>query len=34
MSDAIDLKGANARIFAPVAEKVYATDVARPRRAA
>jgi hypothetical protein len=34
MSDAIDLKGANARIFEPVAEKVYAKDVARPRRAA
>jgi len=34
MSDAIDLKGANARIFEPVSEKVYAKDVARPRRAA
>lgn len=34
MSDAIDLKGANARIFEPVAEKVHAKDVARPRRAA
>jgi hypothetical protein len=34
MSDAIDLKGANARIFEPVTEKVYAKDVARPRRAA
>jgi hypothetical protein len=34
MSDAIDLKGANARIFEPVAEKVYAKDVARPRHAA
>ncbi|HLW70136.1 MAG TPA: DUF4286 family protein [Candidatus Binataceae bacterium] len=34
MSDAIDLKAANARIFAPVADKVMARDVARPRRAA
>jgi hypothetical protein len=34
MSDAIDLKGANARIFEPVAEKVQSKDVARPRRAA
>jgi hypothetical protein len=34
MSDAIDLKAANARIFAPVADKVMARDVAHPRRAA
>lgn len=34
MSDAIDLKSANARIFEPVADKVSAKDVARPRRAA
>jgi hypothetical protein len=34
MSDAIDLKAANARIFEPVAEKVMARDVSRPRRAA
>jgi hypothetical protein len=34
MSDAIDLKAANARIFEPVAEKVQASAVARPRRAA
>ncbi len=34
MSDAIDLKGANARIFEPVAEKVMKKDVERPRRAA
>ena len=34
MSDAIDLKGAAAYIFTPVAEKVVAKDVARPRRAA
>jgi hypothetical protein len=34
MSDAIDLKSANARIFEPVADKVMAQDVARPRRAA
>jgi len=34
MSDAIDLKSANGRIFEPVAEKVLAKNVARPRRAA
>ncbi len=34
MSDAIDLKNASAFIFTPVAEKVIAKDVARPRRAA
>ena len=34
MSDAIDLKGANANVFTPVAEKVMAKDVTRPRRAA
>jgi hypothetical protein len=34
MSDAIDLKGANACVFTPVAEKVMAKDVARSRRAA
>ena len=34
MSDSIDLKGANAAVFEPVAEKVMARDVARPRRAA
>ena len=34
MSDSIDLKAANARIFEPVAEKVMARDVAHPRRAA
>lgn len=34
MSDAIDLTSADARIFAPVAEKVQAREVARPRRAA
>jgi hypothetical protein len=34
LSDAIDLKGASASIFTPVAEKVMAKDVARPRRAA
>jgi hypothetical protein len=34
MSDAIDLKNANACVFTPVAEKVMAKDVARPRRAA
>ncbi len=34
MSDAIDLKGANACAFTPVAEKVMAKDVTRPRRAA
>jgi hypothetical protein len=34
MSDAIDLNNASAFIFTPVAEKVMAKDVARPRRAA
>jgi len=34
MSDAIDLKGVGAHIFTPVAEKVQAKDVLRPRRAA
>jgi hypothetical protein len=34
MSDSIDLKGASATVFEPVAEKVMAKDVARPRRAA
>jgi hypothetical protein len=34
MSDAIDIRGANARVFEPVAEKVLAKNVARPRRAA
>ena len=34
MSDAIDLKNAAAFIFTPAAERVMATDVARPRRAA
>ena len=34
ISDAIDLKGVGAHIFTPVAEKVQAKDVLRPRRAA
>jgi hypothetical protein len=34
MSDAIDMKNLAAFIFTPVAEKVMAKDVARPRRAA
>lgn len=34
LSDAIDLKGASATIFEPVAERVLAKDVRRPRRAA
>ena len=34
MTDAIDLKAALASIFTPVAEKVWAKDVRRPRRAA
>jgi|SRR5271167_2835771 len=34
MSDAIDLKNVGAFIFKPVAEKVQAKDVQRPRRAA
>lgn len=34
LSDAIDLKGVMAAIFTPVAEKVWAKNVQRPRRAA
>ena len=34
MSDAIDMKSVGAFLFAPVAEKVQAKDVLRPRRAA
>jgi hypothetical protein len=34
MSESIDLKNANAAVFAPVADKMMAKDVARPRRAA
>jgi hypothetical protein len=34
MSDAIDLKNVGSFIFTPIAEKVTAKDVARPRRAA
>ena len=34
MSESIDLKGVNAAVFKPVAEKMLAKDVARPRRAA
>jgi hypothetical protein len=34
MSDAIDMSNVGAYIFAPVAEKVLAKDVKRPRRAA
>jgi hypothetical protein len=34
MSDAIDIKDVGAFIFTPVAEKVTAKEVARPRRAA
>jgi hypothetical protein len=34
LTDAIDLKGASASIFTPVAEKVWAKDVLRPRRVA
>jgi hypothetical protein len=34
MSDAIDLKNVGAYLFTPVAEKVQAKDVRRPRRAA
>lgn len=34
MSDAIDVKNAGAYLFTPVAEKVQAKDVLRPRRAA
>jgi hypothetical protein len=34
MSDAIDMKGLSASTFTPVAERVLAKDVQRPRRAA
>jgi hypothetical protein len=34
MSESIDIKNANAAVFAPVADKMMAKDVARPRRAA
>jgi len=34
MSDAIDLKGVATHMFTPVAEKVQAKDVLRPRKAA
>jgi hypothetical protein len=34
MSDAIDLKNVGGFIFTPIAEKVTAKEVARPRRAA
>ena len=34
MSDAIDMKSVGAFLFTPVAEKVQAKDVLRPRRAA
>src|ERR1700749_1626086 len=34
LTDAIDLKGAMAAIFTPVADKVWAKDVMRPRRVA
>jgi len=34
MSESIDLKGVNAAVFKPVAEKMMAKDVARSRRAA
>jgi hypothetical protein len=33
-SDAIDMKNVGAFVFTPVAEKVMAKDVKRPRRAA
>ncbi|HTT77959.1 MAG TPA: DUF4286 family protein [Candidatus Binataceae bacterium] len=33
MTDAIDLKGVVASVFTPVADKVWAKDVRRPRRA-
>jgi hypothetical protein len=33
LTDAIDLKGAMAAVFAPAAERVWAKDVQRPRRA-
>ena len=34
MSDGIDMKGISAGLFEPVAERVLAKDVQRPRRAA
>jgi hypothetical protein len=34
MSDGIDMKGISAGLFQPVAERVLAKDVQRPRRAA
>jgi hypothetical protein len=34
MSDGIDMKGISVGLFKPVAERVLATDVQRPRRAA
>jgi hypothetical protein len=34
MSDGIDMKGISAGLFKPVAERVLAKDVQRPRRAA
>jgi hypothetical protein len=34
MSDALDIKNIGAAIFTPIAEKVIAKDVKRPRRAA
>ncbi|MGA2411140.1 MAG: hypothetical protein ABSG46_12225 [Candidatus Binataceae bacterium] len=34
LTDAIDLKGVMAAVFTPAAEKVWAKDVQRPRRAA
>jgi hypothetical protein len=34
MSDGIDMKGVSAGLFKPVAERVLAKDVQRPRRAA
>ncbi len=34
MSDGIDMKGISAGLFTPVAERVLAKDVQRPRRAA
>jgi hypothetical protein len=33
MTDAIDLKGAVAAVFTPAAERMWAKDVQRPRRA-
>ena len=34
MSDGIDMKGISVGLFKPVAERVLAKDVQRPRRAA